>query len=95
MNIHVLHEWPQSEAEAKAIQEKLRVRVVLTGSLDRVQSVAGVDTAYDVEQNLLHAAICVLSYPDLTEMEKVSASDRSVFPIFPVSLLSARRGRQS
>jgi len=91
MNIRSLHDWPRTEAEAKAIQEKLRDRVVLTGSLDHVQSVAGVDTAYDVEQNLLHAAICVMSYPDLTELEKVSASDEIRFPYIP-SLLAFREG---
>jgi deoxyribonuclease V len=91
MNIRTIHDWPKTEEEALAIQERLRDRVVLTGSLDRVQSVAGVDTAYDVEQNLLHAAICVMSYPDLGEMEKVTASEEIRFPYIP-SLLAFREG---
>jgi len=91
MHIHTYPEWPRTEEEAIAIQDKLRDRVILKGSLNNVQSVAGVDTAYDMERNQLHAAVCVMSYPDLRELEKVTAAEEIRFPYIS-SLLAFREG---
>lgn len=91
MHIQAIHDWPSTETEAITIQEKLRDRVIPNGSLDRVQSVAGVDTAYDIDQNLLYAAVCVMSYPDLCEIEKVAAAEEIRFPYIP-SLHAFREG---
>ena len=54
--------WPATEAEARAVQDELRARVVLDepGPPPGSGRVTGVDVAYDDERDLVAAAAVVL-----------------------------------
>lgn len=83
MEIPILHVWPKEQSEALKIQYHLKNRIITTGSLDHIESIAGVDTAFDHATNTLNAAVCVYSYPHLIEQERVTASMPAVFPYVP------------
>lgn len=83
MIISELHPWPKGQSDALRIQNELRNRIILDGSLDGIGLIAGVDTAFDHTINMLYAAVCVMSYPDLIEREKATASATAGFPYIP------------
>ncbi len=85
-----MHPWDVTEAEAIAIQQQLRGQVLRSGSLrmEDVRTVAGIDASY---KEIGQAAIVVLSFPDMTVVEQVTATRSSVFPYIP-GLLSFREG---
>lgn len=90
MKIKTLHPWQLSYTEARAVQERLRRRIVLKPfSLKRIRFVAGSDIAVSKKLNRLIAAIVVLSFPRLEVVEtRVSVSGFD-FPYIP-GLLSFR-----
>lgn len=79
-------EWPASEAEAVAEQERLRNLVDLdaegpdpaTGG-----TVAGVDVAYDEASGRLAAAVVVLDLATLEVVEQATATGGAAFPYLP------------
>lgn len=85
-----MHAWDVTEAEAVAIQQQLRGQVQRSGTirLEDVQTVAGIDASY---KEIGQAAVVVLSFPDMTVVEQVTATRTSVFPYVP-GLLSFREG---
>ncbi len=83
MHIRELHKWPHGRAEAVKIQNQFKNRVVFEGALDDVKLIAGVDTAFDHIANILYAAVCLYSYPDLIEKEHATASATATFPYVP------------
>ncbi|MBA3825828.1 MAG: deoxyribonuclease V [Ktedonobacterales bacterium] len=85
-----MHSWDVSEAEAIAIQQELRGQVQRGGplTLADVRTVAGIDASY---KEIGQAAVVVLSFPDMTVVEQVTATRSSVFPYVP-GLLSFREG---
>ncbi|MFI6638266.1 endonuclease V [Streptomyces sp. NPDC050504] len=78
-------EAPATEAEARAVQDALRARVVLdeTGPLPGAGHVTGVDVAYDDERDLVAAAAVVLDAATLEVVEEATAVGRVSFPYVP------------
>lgn len=76
---------PADEAEAKAIQDELRDRVVLaeTGPPPGEGLIAGVDVAYDDERDLVAAAAVVLDAATLKVVEEATSVGRVSFPYVP------------
>ncbi|MDN3297141.1 endonuclease V [Streptomyces ficellus] len=77
--------WPANEAEALAVQDELRGRVVLDepGPAPGTGLVTGVDVAYDDARDLVAAAAVVLDARTLTVVEEATAVGRVSFPYVP------------
>jgi len=84
-----LHPWNLSPTEAVALQRALAGRVDLTWDGRAVARVAGVDVAFDRDEQRLFAGVVVLSYPALTVVEEVGVEAPVTFPYVP-GLLSFR-----
>ncbi|MGW6688197.1 endonuclease V [Streptomyces sp. NPDC054961] len=76
---------PADEAEAKAIQDELRGRVVVSeaGPPPGTGLIAGVDVAYDDERDLVAAAAVVLDAATLQVVEEATSVGRVSFPYVP------------
>lgn len=84
-----LHPWDLSPGEAARIQTEMRSRLILNWEDRPVTSIGGVDVSIRTES--AHAAIVVLSYPDLKPLERVTADAPLNFPYIP-GLLAFREG---
>lgn len=91
MHVHHRHDWNLTASEAIALQKQLVSELVLTRPivLDAVKLVAGVDVS--VKNDISHAAVVVLSFPDLQPVETVTYTLPTPFPYIP-GLLSFREG---
>ncbi len=78
---------PASVAEAIAIQQKLRHKVILTDDFSSVRTIAGVDVGYDPRRNLSRAALVILRDGEL--VSSAIAYAPTPFPYVP-GLLSFR-----
>ena len=76
-------------AEARAIQERLRARVIRCDHLGKVASVAGVDVGFEEGGRVTRAAVAVLSFPELELREQRLVRRPTRFPYVP-GLLSFR-----
>ncbi|MBC9713618.1 endonuclease V [Streptomyces sp. TRM66268-LWL] len=78
-------DWPTTEAQARAVQDALRTRVILDedGPPPGQGLVAGVDVAYDDERDLVVAAAVVLDAGTLEVAEESTAVARISFPYVP------------
>ncbi|MBW7877799.1 MAG: deoxyribonuclease V [Anaerolineae bacterium] len=85
----ILHDWPASTAEAKAIQLALASRVDFDSPLDlaSVETVAGVDVSVRNRQST--AAVVVMRRSDFTVLDTAVARIPTPFPYVP-GLLSFR-----
>ena len=87
MEVRELHRWDVSPEEAWAIQRDLAGQLVLEPAieLDAIRLVAGVDDGYVRHEGgeTAFAAVVVLSFPDLTVVEKATASVPVTFPYVP------------
>lgn len=79
MNISI--SWPQTIAEAKAIQMSLRDRVKILPLKKRPRLVAGVDAAFD--GNRVIGAACLYRYPEGVCIEEKWAEQYVRFPYVP------------
>jgi deoxyribonuclease V len=85
-----LHSWELAPKQAIALQRELAARIVLANRLPNpLKTVAGVDVSYHKHGTTFHAAIVILSYPDLQIIDQASAVAESSFPYIP-GLLSFR-----
>jgi deoxyribonuclease V len=85
-----LHNWNVSVAEAIALQEQLRSRVVREDVLPPVIArVAGIDIGFEDGGRLTRAAVVVLAFPSLELRECRIATIPTTFPYVP-GLLSFR-----
>jgi deoxyribonuclease V len=75
--------------EARALQERLRGRVILRDNLGLVRYVAGVDCAFKDQGRVTRAAVAVLTFPGLELHEYTVAERPTDFPYVP-GLLSFR-----
>jgi deoxyribonuclease V len=82
-------DWPTNTQEARAIQEKLRERVVLHDDFGPIERVAGVDVGFKDNGKITRAAVVVLAFPTLEPLEQVIAEQPTRFPYVP-GLLSFR-----
>jgi deoxyribonuclease V len=89
MQVRAPHRWDLSPKEAIALQQSLRQRVVTENQLDVVRTVAGVDISTAGQR--AHAAIVVLSFPDLQPLEAAQSDLPLTYPYVP-GLLSFREG---
>jgi deoxyribonuclease V len=76
-----MHPWPQTCAEALAVQDELRARVIIESGPTAPRTVAGLDVAYDGDR--LAAAIVVLDAADLTVLDTAVVRGRPAFPYVP------------
>ncbi|MBR8839764.1 MAG: deoxyribonuclease V [Stigonema ocellatum SAG 48.90 = DSM 106950] len=84
MKIYQRHAWPLTVEEAIAIQEKLQAEVITENQLkEPVQYVAGVDMAFEANGTISHAAVAVLSFPDLQVQETSDSRRPTTFPYIP------------
>lgn len=80
---------PESPALAREIQSELRLKRNTENDFGDIKTIAGIDVGYDVERNLAHCAIMVLSMDSLHPLEKSQAFVPVSFPYIP-GLLSFR-----
>ncbi len=84
-----LHEWEVSPAEARAIQTRLAKRIEREDRLGEIRRVAGVDVGFEHGGIVTRAAVAVLAFPSLEELETAIARQPTRFPYVP-GLLSFR-----
>lgn len=89
MHINQPATWPETYAEAVALQNTLRAQVIVEGSLDSVHHVAGLDVGLEVDKRQLCAAVAVLDFPGLVLRDQALAYRPATFPYIP-GLLSFR-----
>jgi deoxyribonuclease V len=84
MRIDVPHEWPADEAEAVALQEKLRPLADHLGpGPERPRMIAGLDVAYGGSggaSDRVAAAVVVVDAETLEPVERATAVGRAAFP---------------
>jgi deoxyribonuclease V len=83
------HSWAVTPREARAIQERLRARVVTEDRLGTVRRVAGVDVGFPDRGRTVRAAVAVLSFPELERLDRAVFHGSVLFPYVP-GLLSFR-----
>lgn len=83
------HAWSVTPAEAVALQQELRHRVITSDDFGPVRWVAGVDVGFEERGRVTRAAVAVLSFPELTLHESAVARRPTIFPYVP-GLLSFR-----
>lgn len=83
MRIHKPPAWPANVAEARAIQESLRGKVIARDKLGEVNTVAGIDVGFESNGTVTRAAVVVLDFPSLTPREQAIARRPTRFPYVP------------
>jgi len=91
MEIRETHLFNLTPGEAARLQKALRARVRLSGDMGEVSLLAGADASYTKGSDEIYAVAVALRYPDLTVVERVSASAKTSFPYIP-GLLTFREG---
>ena len=90
MKYQNLHKWDLTPKEAIRLQARLQKKIVIKKPpIKDVRLIAGVDVS--VKNNRSKAAIVVLTYPDLREVETAVSEEKTRFPYVP-GLLSFREG---
>lgn len=83
IEVRDLHDWPTTEAEAAAIQERLRPLVRADGEPAEVRTAAGLDVDYRDSSDELVAAVTVLDLANLSVVDSAVVRDRARFPYVP------------
>ena len=86
-----VHSWNISPDEATAIQNNLREKVIVSPINKEVHYVGGTAVTFDTNNNIIHAALSVLSYPDLELVEQRGISQEIRFDYIS-GLLAFREG---
>lgn len=81
--------WQLTPAQAIALQQELRDRVVRQDRFTPPRRVAGVDVGFEAQGTITRAAVAVLDFPSLTPLEQAIARQPTRFPYVP-GLLSFR-----
>ncbi|MGF1524529.1 MAG: deoxyribonuclease V [Leptolyngbyaceae cyanobacterium] len=90
MDIAYPNAWPQTPAEAIALQTNLRSQVCLDDDLPTtVRYVAGVDAGFEEAGTITRAAVAVLEFPSLALVDAALVKRPTTFPYVP-GLLSFR-----
>ena len=83
--------WDLPVSEAIELQRELSKEVICKGKPEKIDSIAGVDLAYDKSRNLGFCVIALFSYPELEICRVYYYHDEVKFPYVP-GLLSFREG---
>ncbi|OGI50018.1 MAG: endonuclease V [Candidatus Muproteobacteria bacterium RIFCSPHIGHO2_12_FULL_60_33] len=75
--------WPTHIAEARAIQESLRGKIVARDRFAKIRTVAGIDVGFEKRGTITRAAVVVLDFPGLTLREQAIARLPTRFPYVP------------
>jgi len=75
--------WPRTVAAARAVQERLRGRVITTDKLGKLRLVAGIDVGFEDNGAVTRAAVVVLTFPGLELHEQAVVRRRTCFPYVP------------
>ncbi len=89
MNVRRLHRWDVRPAEATRIQQSLRRRLDVKDYRGAIDTVAGVDVAYDKGSSAIYAAAIAMNLNDHQIVETATAVSQITFPYIP-GLLSFR-----
>jgi deoxyribonuclease V len=89
VEIHQLHSWDLSPAEAIALQRELAGRVHTDKPLKECRLIAGADVSYERGSDLFYAGVVVVNLEDFSIVERRAAQAQSTFPYVP-GLLSFR-----
>src|SRR3954451_22617517 len=81
--------WPTTEAEARAVQERLRGRVVTHDDFSPLRRIAAVDAHYSESDQLTWAAVAEIDPQTLELTRSILLAQPTVFPYVP-GLLSFR-----
>ena len=84
-----LHDWPQTEGEAVALQKRLRESVRVEPLKKKIETIAGTDISFNKFEPTVYAGIVVLRLPSLEVIEEVGVVSETRFPYRP-GLLSFR-----
>ncbi len=87
----MLHPWDVTPPEAVRIQEVLRKKIRLSPPQRKLKTVAAADAAYSRTEDLMVAAVCVFTYPDLLFIESAASAGKVTFPYIP-GLFTFREG---
>ncbi|WP_407691230.1 endonuclease V [Saccharopolyspora mangrovi] len=82
MTVRDLHPWPSTEAEAEAVQRRLRPLVRVEEPAE-IRTAAGLDVAYREDSDELVAAVTVLDVATLSVVDSAVVRDRARFPYVP------------
>ena len=79
------HSWTVTTAEARAIQETWREKVIREDQLGTIRYVAGVDAGFEKSdgQTITRAAVAVLTFPELELHEHAIVRRPTSFPYVP------------
>lgn len=91
MEYRRLHDWTDNPEVAVSIQMDLGPLVVSESCFEKLEHITAVDTAFNINTNRLYAAAVTLTYPELTDTERVVGEMETSFPYLP-ALLSFREG---
>lgn len=83
MKVLELHKWNLTPAEARELQERLRLRVVRVDRWKPIRTVAGADIALDARSGVGFSGVVVYRFPDLVEVERQHATRKLTFPYIP------------
>ncbi len=83
IEVRDLHDWPTTEAQAVAIQERLRPLVRPDGEPAEVRTAAGLDVDYRESSDEIVAAVTVLDVADLSVVDSAVVRGRANFPYVP------------
>jgi len=83
LKAHRTQAWPTGIAEARAIQESLRGKVVARDRLGKISTVAGIDVGFEKHGSVTRAAVVVLDFPGLAPVEQAVARRPTCFPYVP------------
>lgn len=86
-----LHTWDVTPREAARLQSELRAMLRLEPFAGPVRLVAGADVAFSKRDDLVFAAVVLMTWPDCATVETATAVREGTFPYVP-GLLSFREG---
>lgn len=84
-----IHPWDVTPAQARAIQEQLRDRLVRRDDFTQVETVAGLDVGFEEGGKVTRAAVVLLRFPQLEPLDRALVRRPTSFPYVP-GLLSFR-----